>query len=131
MTDTPYQPLTALEAAVRNAMAGTGDERDVLTELMASDIWVPSVSEVQPDGKGLTPLLLRSQRFGSRMIVAFDDASRIGPEIRSRAAHALQVAGDWLVGSMARDIGITLFVGPGIGCELSAELLASVRPSGG
>ncbi|MBN8831969.1 MAG: hypothetical protein J0G94_15420 [Sphingomonadales bacterium] len=131
MTDTAYRPLTQLEAAVRNAMAGTGDERDVLAALMISDICVPSAGEVQQDGTGLTPLLLQSKRFGSRMVVVLDDASRIGPEIRARARHALQVSGGWLIGSIAPDIGITLFVGPGIGCELSAELLASVRSSGG
>jgi len=128
MTDTAYTPLTPLEAAVRNAMAGIGDERDVLAALRVADIWVPSASVVQPDGAGLTPLLLQSQRFPSRMVLAFDDASRLTPEIRARAPNSLQVAGDWLIASIARDLGITLFVGPGIGCELSVELLAGARP---
>lgn len=128
-TDEParYQPLTALEAAVRNAMAGHGDEHAVLAELSASDICVPSASAVQTSGAGLTPLLLTSVRFGSRMVLLFDDMSRIGPEVSAKAPYCLQVSGDWLIRSIAPDLGITLFVGPGIGCELSPALLAEAR----
>ncbi|MBT2186415.1 SseB family protein [Sphingobium nicotianae] len=122
-----YQPLTALEAAVRHAMAGHGDETAVLTELLASDICVPSASEVQASGAGLTPLLVTSTRFSSRMVLLFDDISRIGPELSAKAPYCLQVAGDWLIRSIAPDLGITLFVGPGIGCELSPALLTEAR----
>ncbi len=127
MTDTAYQPLTSLEAAVRNAMAGIGDERAVLAELLKSDVCVPSASEVQTSGAGLTPLLLKSGRFDASMILAFDDVRHLDPQIAARAPHSLTVAGEWLVASMAPDRGITLFVGPGIGCELSPELLAGAR----
>ncbi len=126
-----YQPLTSLETAVRNAMAGIGDEHAVLAELLRSDICVPSAGAVRPDGAGLTPLLLRSARFGTSMILAYDDVRHIDPQAAARAPHSLTVAGEWLVASMARDRGITLFVGPGVGCELSPELLAGVRQDQG
>jgi hypothetical protein len=129
MTDMPYQPLTPLEAAVRNAMAGAGNEVDVLALLLTSDICVPSASEVQQSGAGLTPLVLRSQRFDSPMILIFDDMSRIGPEISGKAPYCLQVSGDWLVRNITPERGITLFVGPGIGCELSTERLGEARES--
>jgi len=129
MIETIYQPLTSLEAAVRNAMAGIGDEKAVLAELLKSDICVPSASNVQQSGAGLTPLLLQSQRFNASMILTFDDVRHIEPQVSARAPYSLTVAGEWLVASMARDRGITLFVGPGIGCELSPELLASARPA--
>ena len=127
MTQTDYQPLTSLEAAVRNAMAGIGDERAVLAELIKSDICVPSATEVGQDGAGLTPLLLRSARFDASMILTYDDVRHLEPQVLARAPHSLTVAGEWLVASMAPDRGITLFVGPGIGCELSPELLTGER----
>lgn len=127
MTDIAYQPLTSLEATVRNAMAGIGDERAVLAELLRSDVCVPSASDVQTSGAGLTPLLLKSARFDASMILAFDDVGHLDPKVSARAAHSLTVAGEWLVASMAPDKGITLFVGPGVGCELSPALLAEAR----
>ena len=127
MTQKDYQPLTSLEAAVRNAVAGIGDEHDVLADLLKSDICVPSASEVAANGTGLTPLLLNSARFGASMILAYDDVRHLDPQAVARAPHSLTVAGAWLVANMAPGRGITVFVGAGIACELSPALLAGAR----
>ena len=130
MTETNYVPLTRLEALVRDAMAGIGSERDVLAELMTARICVPSTTDVQSEGDAMTPLTLQSRRFGTPMLVAFDDSSHIGPEVSGRARYTLDMDGAWLVRSIAPGRGLMLFVGPTMGCELSAELLAEARAAG-
>jgi hypothetical protein len=127
MTNNEYVPLTRLEALVRDAMAGVGSERDVLAELMTAQVCVPSTTDVQSDGDEMTPLTLQSRRFGTPMIVAFDDSSHIGPEVSGRARYALDMDGAWLVRNIAPGRGLMLFVGPTMGCELSAELLSGAR----
>jgi hypothetical protein len=127
MTNNDYVPVTRLEALVRDAMAGIGSERDVLAELMTTRLCVPSTTDVQSEGDEMTPLTLRSRRFGTPMIVAFDDTSHIGPEVSGRARYALDLDGAWLVRSLAPGRGLILFVGPNMACELSAELLSEVR----
>lgn len=127
MTETSYTPRTPLEAVLRKAMAGVGNEQDVLAELLRGDICVPSAKPVEEDGAGLTPLLTRSQRFDSAMMIIFDDVGRIEPAVLAKAPYSLTVAGDWLVQSIAPDRGIVLFVGPGVGCEFSVDMLAKAR----
>jgi hypothetical protein len=130
MTNNEYVPLTRLEALVRDAMAGIGSERDVLAELMTAQVCVPSTTDVQSEGDEMTPLTLTSRRFGTPMLVAFDDASHIGPEVSGRARYALDMDGAWLVRSIAAGRGLILFVGPAMGCELSADLLSEARAAG-
>lgn len=127
MTQSDYIPLTRLEATVRDAMAGTGDERDILAALMKAVIIVPSASAVTPDGKNLTPLIVPGQRYQGPKIVIFDDRRHLGPQVVARAPYWLEVDSAWLVKSMAPDHGLTLFVGPTIASEISAEQLAEER----
>lgn len=122
-----YQPLTKLEALVRDAMAGIGNERHVLGLLTTSRICIPSTSDVQSEGDAMTPLVIRSRRFDSPMVVVFDDARHIGPQVTGRARHWLEAEGAWLVGQIAPGHGIALFVGPNMACELSPDLLAETR----
>jgi hypothetical protein len=130
MTNNEYVPLTRLEALVRDAMAGVGSERDVLAELMTARVCVPSTTDVQSDGDEMTPLTLTSRRFGTPMIVAFDDARHIGAEVSGRVRYRLDMDGAWLVRSIAPGRGLMLFVGPTMGCELSADLLSEARAAG-
>lgn len=127
MTTNDYVPLTRLEALVRDAMAGIGSERDVLAELMTTKVRVPSTTDVQSDGDEMTPLLIQSRRYQTPMVVTFDDERHIGPEVSSRARYPLEMDGAWLVRSIAPGHGLMLFVGPTMGCELSADLLGEAR----
>jgi|GEM_PF-3387256 len=126
-TNSDYVPLTRLEGLVRDAMAGIGSERDVLAELMTTRIRVPSTTGVQSQGDEMTPLVIRSRRYGTPMIVAFDDERHIGPDVSGRARYPLDMEGAWLVGKIAPGHGMMLFVGPTMGCEFSVELLDEVR----
>jgi hypothetical protein len=129
MTEPADGPINLLEAVIRTGMTGAADGGDLVAELLRSAVFVPSAQEVQQDGSGLIPLLLRSPRDGAELVVAFTDMSRIGAAETERAPYCLQVAGEWLVRSLAPAFGIVLFAGPGAGCELSPQELARVRQS--
>ena len=122
-----YTPLTKLEALVRNAMAGIGNERYVLGVLTTSRVCIPSTTDVQSEGDAMTPLTIRSKRFDCPMLVVFDDHRHIGPDVSGRARYWLEASGDWLVKQVAPGHGLTLFVGPNMACELSPDLLAETR----
>jgi hypothetical protein len=127
MTTSDYVPWTPLEALVRDAMAGIGSERYVLAMLTKSRVCIPSTTDVQSQGDAMTPLIVQSQRFDGPMVVIFDDARHIGPQVSARARYWLDADGAWLIKSTAPGHGLMLFVGPNMGCELSAELLDETR----
>lgn len=127
MSETDYTPLTSLEAVVRNGMAGKGNEHDILDELMRSKVFVPSASPCTAAGDNLTPLIVQSQRYAGPMIVVFDDTRHIGPDAARMAPYCLEADMHWLVQAMAPGHGLMLFVGPTMGCEISAEQLAARR----
>ena len=127
MSDPEYTPLTPLEAVVRDGMAGIGNEHDIVAALMSAQVCVPSASEVSAAGDNLTPLIVQSQRYAGPMIVIFDDTRHIGPQVARMAPYCLQVDAEWLVRSIAPDHGLMLFVGPTMGCEISAGQVAEKR----
>jgi len=127
MSNEDYTPLTGLEQVVRNGMAGIGGEHDILEALMATRIFVPSATQCTAAGDNLSPLVVQSQRYGSPMVVVFDDARHIAPEAARMAPYCLEADATWLVQAMAPGHGITLLVGPTMGCEISPEQVAGKR----
>jgi len=127
MSDTEYTPLTSLEAAVRNGMAGKGNEQDIIATLMQSKVFVPSASQCTAAGDNLTPLIVDGKRHPGPKIVVFDDTRHIPPEAARMAPYCLETESRWLVQAVAPGHGLILFIGPSMGCEISAEQVAEQR----
>jgi hypothetical protein len=106
-------------------MAGKLSMDAFLSKLLASQIYIPSATEVQADGRGLNPIVY--DRNGVRMAAIFTHLDRIEPSHTQLASFCLQVDAAWLIRNMQPDMGVVLFAGPGRGCEFPPETLHDLR----
>ena len=119
------EPLNALEAAVFDAIARRATMAEFLAVLTASQIVIPSATEVLADGSGLAPLT--HMRGEVELVVAFTDPARIGDSLTAQAPYQLQVDAAWIVKHLALDLGLLLFAGPDHGLILLPGQLAELR----
>jgi len=121
------EPLNPLEAALLDAISRRVTMAEFLAVLAASQIIVPSATEVQADGSGLAPL--SQWREGVELILVFTDPARIGNSLHAQAPWQLKVDAAWLIKHLALDRGLLLFAGPGHGLMLTPAQLAGLRAS--
>jgi len=119
------EPLNALEAALAAALERRATMAEFLAVLAASQIIVPSATEVLADGSGLAPL--SQWRQGIELIVVFTDPARIGNSLHAQAPWQLKVDAAWLIRHLALDRGLLLFAGPERGLMLTPAQLAEIR----
>ena len=118
--------LNALEAAMHEAIDGTATMEEFFATLTASQIIVPSQTEVKKDGSGLSPLAYDAGD-GTQMIIAFTHPDRVGPAFHDMAQFELKVDAAWLVTILAPELGVMLFGGHDFGFQLMPAQLAGVR----
>jgi hypothetical protein len=119
------EALNDLEAAMLAAMAGQAEMNAFLAGLAGARIVVPTATEVQADGSGLSPLI--HVRDGVDMVVAFTHPHRINAALHAQAPYQLEVEAGWLIRTLSLDLGLVLFGGPDHGLTLSPAQLAVLR----
>jgi SseB protein N-terminal domain len=119
------ETLNELEVAFAEARAGRMTMDAFLGQLAAAKIIVPTATEIQPDGSGFSPLI--HPRAGTDMVVAFTHPHRINAALHAQAPYQLDVAADWLIRSLAPELGLILFAGPDHGLSLTPAQLAGMR----
>ena len=119
------EPLNALETALFDALARRLRMAEFLAVLTASQIVIPSETEVQADGSGLAPL--SQWREGVELILVFTDPARIGASLHADAPWQLKVDAAWLIRHLALDRGLLLLADPEHGLMLTPAQLADLR----
>ena len=103
-----FIPLNALESALESARTGRSSLPDFFSVFVESDIFVPSGSELMPDGSGFQPLLFDKE--GVQMVACFTDVERIG-EFAGLAPYCLRLKGNEFLPRIP--VGYGLVVNPG------------------
>jgi hypothetical protein len=119
------EPLNALEGALFETLERRATMTEFLAVLTASQIVIPSETQVQTDGSGLAPL--SQWREGVELILVFTDPARIGNSLHADAPWQLKVDAAWLIKHLAFDRGLLLLAGPEHGLMLTPAQLANLR----
>lgn len=85
-----FVPGNAVERKMADAKTGACTHDELVAALLAAPLLVASETEVQADGSGFTPLLMRAE--GRKLLAAFSSADRLGlyPD---RTGHAFELSG--------------------------------------
>jgi len=116
MTD--FHPRNNLESALERARSGQISMPDFFHLLAKSDLAVPSVSAVEPDGSGFQPLLFDKE--GAQMVACFTAIERIG-EFAKRAPYCLTVQGNMFLRRIPAGYGLVLNPGQPSGFDIAPE----------
>lgn len=118
MTPDPSLPLNRLEVAIVEARAGRLPVSTMLRVLLASELVVPSGAPVEPDGKGLRPVLF--DRPNGPVAACFSLMAR-AEGLERLAPYALYLpARAWIAG-MADGCGLVINPGQPFGFEMDAD----------
>jgi hypothetical protein len=114
MTET----LTPLERAIADAREGRLPIGDLLREFATTPVFIPTATEVSPDGDGFAPLTLDKQ--GVAMVVCFTTFDRIG-DARAAAPYCMQMPGGAFLQMLPRGIGMVVNPGSPVGFDMSPD----------
>lgn len=120
---TNFSPLNSLEKALVSAKTGAMPIKEFIATLLMSDLAVPSTTEMQADGSGLTPLFFDKEGIG--MLAAFTDKSRIS-ELTNVARYCLIVKAFDLLKRMPREYGLVINPGCDVGFDISPDGIREV-----
>ena len=124
MNDTPSNDL---ETVLREGMVGRASPGEFHVALLDATLFVPSATEIAPDGADYTPLVLTKPGSTAGMVVAFTAADRITPEARERAPYIFEVRGSRLVAHLPPGHGLLVFAGPDAAAEIDSATLGAMR----
>jgi hypothetical protein len=114
-----FEPVNNLEESIVSAQNGEMQMSEFMPMLIDSQIYVPSIEEVQPDGQGLKPLFF--DRQGKAMVAIFTDLSRITNDFKIHAQYCLGiVTRNFLIG-LPKDFGIVINPSHPVGLEVSSD----------
>lgn len=88
-----------------------------------SDISVPNVAEVMPDGSGFQPLLFDKE--GVQMVACFTAMARSGPFV-DQAPYALTIKGGEFLRRIPGGYGLVVNPGQSVGFDVSPDGLAKL-----
>ena len=112
------EPATPLEHAILDAREGRLPVADLLRLFATTPIFIPTVTEVAPDGDGFTPLTL--DKDGVAMVVCFTGIDRIG-DARAAAPYCMQIPGGAFLQLLPRGIGLVVNPGSPLGFDMSPD----------
>lgn len=115
MTVESAQPQNELERVLLRAKERTIPLDSFLSLLLASDLFIPSRSEVQADSSGFVPLIF--DRHGIPMTAVFTVAARV-LIYQHEAKYFLKMNGRELLARMPPDYGIVVNPGHQLGLEI-------------
>jgi len=110
----PLVAKNALEEMLVKGKAGQISPEECVTAVLHSTVYVPSRSEVNPDGSGFTPVLL-GKEDGIIFVAAFSDLER-AKEVGDRAKFCLSLDGSDLIKMIP--IGYGLLINTGFAVRL-------------
>ena len=120
---TRLAPSNPLEVGLAQARDGAMPLPAFLRLLLASELAVPSASEVEADGRGLQPL--HFDKDGTTMMAVFSGVER-AQVFADVAPYVLQTTGRALLGALGPGIGIVVNPTYDLGFDISPEGIASV-----
>src|SRR5690606_20578442 len=100
-----FYPENNLEKAIISSREGVLPVRDLISMLLVSKLVVPSATEIQADGSGLTPLFFNKEGVG--MLAAFTSISRV-KEFTSVAKYCLEIRALDLLKGVPMEYGIVI-----------------------
>lgn len=128
MTDETHFPLlNPLEAMMRASLTGKTRRADVYAAVLDATLFVPSATEVGPNGVHSPMRIPMPGGEGREMIVAFTDRSRITAEARALAPFVFEVDGIRLVRNLPAETGLIIFAGPETAAMFDPPMLIEMR----
>ena len=86
-----FSPENELEIFITDTKKGGRSIDELINKLIESDLYIPSMTEVEQDGSGFTPLLLGE--IANPLVAAFSSLSRPGLH-GQRAGYVLSMQGN-------------------------------------
>ena len=121
-----FFPLNALEKTLVSAKVGATPMKEFIATLLVSEIAVPSTTEMQTDGSGLTPLFFNKEGIG--MLVAFTDKSRIS-QLTNSTHYCLVLNAFDLLKRMPKEYGLVINPGSDAGFDISPSGIQEIIKS--
>ncbi len=110
------EPVNILEIELKKAQAGVASMAEFIHLLVKSDIFVPSASEIMPDGSGFQPTLFFKE--GVPMVACFSslDMMRV---LSEKALYCLTIKGGEFLSRFPADHGFVMNPGYTLGFDIS------------
>ncbi len=124
MTEEPFVPLNPLETALVDAMEGRIDTLTLLQTLVGSEVAIPSGTEVQPDGTGLSPVVY--EKDGVKLMAVCSDVER-AKLFGKNAPYHLVMSGRDLLDRYPDNLGMIVNPGCSRGLEILPEGIPGIR----
>ena len=112
----PFKPQNELERFLIKTKAGELPLKELLRQLTASDLFVPSVQEVAQDGSGFVPLLFERDRVP--LAAAFTAISRVSA-YGERAKYCVKMNGAEFLKRVPKGYGVAINPGFSATFEIS------------
>ena len=116
-------PGNPLEEALASLRSGLIDLTDALHTFVFAEIIVPSGTELQPDGTGLTPLLY--EKNGVELVAAYTSGDRV-PAVDGKTPYCLVILGGEFLRRMSPGYGLVINPGWSLGMEMSPEGISRI-----
>jgi len=120
---TSFQTLNTLEEKLIDAKAKKLPFRSFMEILLESSIFVPSFTEVQHDGSGISPVVF--DREGISMIAIYTDISRTR-DIEASPEYCLKIETKDFISRLPQGCGLVLNPGYTEGLEISPNGIENI-----
>ena len=117
------EPINALERALTAAQSGKLPVKALYGVMLAEKLSIPSATEVQPDGRGLTPLTY--EREGVTRVAVFSEPGRAA-RLQQSASYLLEVSGLTFIKGFPKDLGLVINPGYTVGLEMTPEAVQAL-----
>jgi hypothetical protein len=118
-----FVPQNELESKLLAARQGLIPIGDFVRQLWASELMLPTASEVQADGAGFEPVLFDKQ--GARMLAAFTSRQRVA-RVGQIAKFCLITKGAHVLRRMPEGYGLVINPGLKAGLEISPQGISEI-----
>ncbi|MAK61674.1 MAG: hypothetical protein CMK09_11900 [Ponticaulis sp.] len=123
---TEFIPQNALETDLQAAMADHSKFSAFLKTFIRSEIYVPSVTDVEKDPESFRPVLL--DKDGKPLMVVFTSKER-AKSVAHVGAYGMPLLGARLVKGMPTGTGLYVNPGEAVGFDMSPEGVAKLAGS--
>jgi hypothetical protein len=107
----PFEPWNGIERQILDAQSGSLAGDALMRALAEADLFIPSDSDVQPDGTGYHPILLEQDEFS--LVAVFTAAARM---TRGMAPTLMRMKGRQFL--LRLPSGYGLIVNPGYAAQV-------------
>jgi hypothetical protein len=119
-----FVPLNAIERTLIKAMAAEISLQEFLQTFVSSEVVLPSATEVQSDGRGLSPLIY--DKSGYQMVAIFTHLDR-ARHCESVAPYSLVLGGRDLLVRIPPGFGIVVNPGFLVGFDISPNSIGQIK----